>query len=98
MTLICYDIESNALRARIAQQLLKDGMERVNRSVYLGECSETVLKHLTAWLRKTMQKAGPNDSLLILPVTKNAVWNMEILGRNEYDLPTITGDRHTLII
>lgn len=98
MTLICYDIESNALRARIAQQLLKDGMERVNRSVYLGECSETALKHLTAWLQKAMQKAGPNDSLLILPVTKNAVWNMEILGRNEYDLPTITGDRHTLII
>jgi CRISPR-associated endonuclease Cas2 len=98
MILICYDLENDALRARIAKRLLQDGLERVNRSVYLGECSETVLKHLTGWLRRAMQKAGPNDSLLILPVTKNAVWNMEILGRNDYDLPTITGDRHTLII
>lgn len=98
MILICYDIEQNALRTRIAQHLVKTGLDRVNLSVYLGACSETELKHLSQWLKAAMQKAGPKDSLIILPVTQHAVWHMEVLGKNDYDIPMITGDRHTLII
>ncbi len=98
MYLICYDIEHNGLRTRIGQQLLKAGLERVNLSVYLGDCSEATFKNLSRWLRVAMAKAGPRDSLLILPVTQHAVMNMEVLGRNDYDIPTITGERHTLII
>jgi CRISPR-associated endonuclease Cas2 len=98
MILICYDIGNNALRTRIGQYLLKSGLERVNLSVYLGTCNDTAYKHLMLWLNNAMKKAGENDSLLVLPVTQNAVWNMEVLGRNDYDIPMITGDRHTLIL
>lgn len=35
-TLICYDIQSNALRAALSQKIIQFGLERINLSVYLG--------------------------------------------------------------
>ncbi len=98
MIMVCYDIGHDSLRTRVGQYLLRIGLERVNRSVYLGSCTDTQRKHLDAFLGRAMAKAGPNDSLLVLPVTERAVWSMAVFGRNDFDLPTITGDRHTLIL
>lgn len=98
MILIFYDIGANTLRARIGRRLLQAGLERVNRSVYLGEVGESELNRLTPWLRQAMTKAGPDDSLMILPLTAHLVWNMEVLGRNDLDVPSLTGEQHTLIL
>lgn len=97
MILICYDIENNSLRTRISKKLQQAGLERINLSVFLGEIKPGDLRRLTTELRQLMAAAGAADSLVILPVTQHQVWHMEILGRNEYDIPTITGERHTLI-
>jgi CRISPR-associated protein Cas2 len=98
MILICYDIESNSLRGRLGRKILEAGLDRINLSVYLGELKEGDLKRLSDWLRHAMTKAGGRDSLIILPVTPHQVWQMEVLGNNEYDVPTLTGERHTLIL
>lgn len=98
MILVCYDIESNTLRTRIGRKILEAGLDRINLSVYLGEIKDGELRRLTDWLRQAMTKAGARDSLIILPVTTHQVWQMEVLGSNDYDVPTITGDRHTLIL
>lgn len=98
MILVCYDIEHNSLRTRLAHKLLDAGLDRINLSVYLGDPKAGDLKRLTTWLQQAMTKAGPRDSLLILPVTQHQVWQMEVLGRNDFDVPTLTGDRHTLIL
>jgi CRISPR-associated endonuclease Cas2 len=98
MILVCYDIGANALRARIGRRLLEAGMERINRSVYLGQIKDTDLRRLRVWLQQAMAKAGPDDSLIILPTTPHQTWQMEVLGKNELDIPTITGEQHTLIV
>ena len=97
MILICYDIESNSLRSKISRKILQVGLARINKSVYLGEITDSNFHKLCGWLRQTMSAAGPHDSLIILPVTPHQVWQMEVLGANEYDVPTITRERHTLI-
>lgn len=97
-TLICYDIAANGLRAKMGRRILEAGLERVNRSVYLGEIKDSDLRRLTVWLRQVMEKAAPDDSLLILPVTQHQIWQMEMLGRNDFDIPTLTGEQHTLIL
>jgi len=98
MILICYDISANGLRTKISRRILEAGLERVNRSVYLGEIKDSDLRRLTTWLRQVMEKATSDDSLLILPVTQHQVWQMEMLGRNDYDIPMLTGTQHTLIL
>ena len=98
MILVCYDIGANTLRARVGRRLLEAGLERINRSVYLGAIKETDLRRLEAWLRQAMTKAAPDDSLIIIPVTPHQAWQMEVLGRNELDIPTLTGEQHTLIL
>lgn len=98
MILVCYDIGDNGLRAKIARKILEAGLERVNRSVYLGEIKDGDLRRLGAFLRQAMQKAAPGDSLLLLPVTQHQVWQMEVLGHNDFDIPTLTGEQHTLIL
>jgi len=98
MILICYDISANGLRTKISRRILEAGLERVNRSVYLGEIKDSDLRRLTTWLRQVMEKATPDDSLLILPITQHQVWQMEMLGRNDYDIPMLTGTQHTLIL
>jgi len=97
MILLCYDIESNALRGKLSHKILEFGLDRINRSVYLGDLKDSDLKKLETWLRQQMAGAGQRDSLIILPVTKHKTWQMIVLGQNELDLPTITGDRDTLI-
>jgi CRISPR-associated endonuclease Cas2 len=98
MTLVCYDIGADSLRTRIGRALLEAGLERINRSVYLGQLKDHELRHLEIWLRKAMEKAASTDSLIILPVPPGAAWQMEVLGQNDLDLPAITGTQHTLII
>jgi CRISPR-associated protein Cas2 len=98
MILICYDISGNGLRAKLGRRILESGLERVNRSVYLGEIKDADLRRLTIWLRQAMEKASPDDSLLILPITQHQVWQMEMLGRNDFDIPMLTGELHTLIL
>ncbi|MCK6694017.1 MAG: CRISPR-associated endonuclease Cas2 [Thermoanaerobaculia bacterium] len=98
-TLICYDIESNALRTRLGQKILEFGLERINLSVYLGTLKSADLAKLEKLLHDLMKaKAGPDDSLIILAVTAAQVAQMQVLGRNDLDLDDLTGDRHTLIL
>jgi len=98
MNLICYDISANNLRAKISRKLLEAGLDRINRSVFLGQLKDHEQRKLGEWLRQAMLKASPDDSLIILPVTQHQVWAMETLGRNDFDIPTLTGEQHTLIL
>lgn len=98
MNLICYDISANNLRAKICRKLLETGLERINRSVFLGQLKDHEQRKLSAWLQQAMLKATPEDSLIIMPITQHQVWAMEALGRNDFDIPTLTGEQHTLVL
>ncbi len=97
-TLICYDVESNTLRTRLSKKILEYGLERINRSVYLGAPTERELAQLETQLCQWMVKLGkPNDSLIFLPVTAQQVLRMLVIGRNDFTPEELSGEIDTLI-
>lgn len=97
--LICYDIRKNGLRSKIARKIIDSGLDRINKSVYLGTISDSSLtsleKDISNWLKN---KGDPQDSLIIIPVTAQQVHAMRVYGLNELDKAEITGEKDTLIL
>lgn len=98
--LICYDITSNALRVKIAKKILEFGLERVNRSVFLGSPEDKVLRKLEVQLQEMMRdrRSTQNDSLIVLPVHTHQVYEMRVYGRQDWEPEELAGDTHTLIL
>lgn len=96
--LICYDISGDSLRARLGKKILDAGLDRINKSVYLGTIGDTALQELEKQLAQWMQDKGePQDSLIIISVTPRQIHEMRIYGLNELDKGELTGEKDTLI-
>lgn len=90
--LICYDIASNALRARLAKKIIGTGYDRINKSVYLGSVGESAHRRLVQWLRTQMnQQAEAGDSLVILKVSAHYVSELLVLGTDLLDRDDLNG-------
>lgn len=98
-TLICYDITNDTLRTKIGNKIIESGLDRINKSVYLGSIGESALNALTTWLNNEMQqRSGNDDSIIVLPVSASQVHEMLIIGTTNLDKDELTGDKTTLII
>lgn len=98
-TLICYDISSNSLRARMGKKIIAGGLDRINKSVYLGTVNESSLTILETWLAQELKLKGkPQDSVIILPLTAQQVQEMRIYGSNDLDTDELSGNKSTLIL
>ena len=97
--LICYDISNNSLRAKLGRKIVDSGLDRINKSVYLGSISESSLIRLEQWLANLLQQRGePQDSLIIIPVTPSLVQQLRVYGKNDLDKDELSGDKSTLIV
>jgi len=98
-TLICYDITDNNLRARLAKKIIAQGLDRINKSVYLGTINESSLTTLEKELAQLLQTKGQQpDSLLVIPVTAEEVHRMRVYGFNDLDKDELSGQKTTLIV
>jgi CRISPR-associated protein Cas2 len=52
--LVCYDIENDMVRKRVADFCLDKGLERVQYSVFLGRMNGTLARELSAQIRRKM--------------------------------------------
>lgn len=98
--LICYDITSNTLRLKIAKKIQEYGLDRVNRSVFLGAPKDRDLRQLEAQLQEYLRdrRATPDDSLIVLPVHAHQIYDMRVYGRQDWEPEELAGDVHTLIL
>lgn len=97
--LICYDIEGNKLRKKIADRLIADGLERVQYSVFMGPVSASVLAKLEKWLQTAVEGGeGKGDRAIILPLQLADVEKMLILEMPLGDLGSLTDGTHTLFL
>ena len=63
MYLICYDISTNSLRARLADLLLANGFERLQKSIFIGldnPASITNIVKVLNHLRKEEEERSDN--------------------------------------
>ena len=82
---ICYDLENDRLRNRVAKLLERHGCLRVQKSVFTAPHLEK--KHLTALqlaLRQLFARLPPmpDDSLYLLPLPEEYVAGVWAVGNN----------------
>ena len=97
--LICYDIAKNSLRAKMGKKIIEYGLDRINKSVYLGTIKESSLISLEQLLAQWMKKqSAPQDSLIIIHVQTQDIRTMRIYGHNGLDKEELMGEKSTLIV
>jgi CRISPR-associated endonuclease Cas2 len=97
--LICYDITNDNLRTKLGKKIIAAGLDRINKSVYLGQLSTTAFVELEQSLAQLVNTKGePQDSLIIISVAPQQVQDMKIIGNNELDKEELSGDKSTLIL
>jgi CRISPR-associated protein Cas2 len=97
--LICYDITKDSLRTKVGKKIIEYGLDRINKSVYLGTLKESSLTLLVQLLSNlVVQKGDPSDSIIVIYVSGQSVQDMIVLGKNDLDKDQLSGDKHTLIV
>ena len=97
--LICYDITKDSLRTKVGKKIIEYGLDRINKSVYLGTLKESSLTLLVQLLSNlVVQKGDPSDSIIVIYVSGQSVQDMIVLGNNDLDKDELSGDKHTLIV
>lgn len=95
--LVCYDIVPDKLRLSVANQLLTMGLERVQRSVFVGPLTPDHHQTLLDWLAQCL----PDDDTvqcLVLPLTEYTVHQAYCRGSPPPDWTYLAGESHTLIL
>jgi CRISPR-associated protein Cas2 len=96
--LVCYDIQKNGLRNKVANLLQQYGLERINLSVWMGSPDKRELAELNEKLTEVFErKCQENDSIIVLPITNQQIYRMQVMGLNKLKPRELTGDEHTLI-
>ena len=95
--LCCYDIEPDGVRQRLAQTLLDAGMDRVQRSVFIGKLSDA---RRVALLQRTEALLGnhPNVHMMLLPLLNRRIHDYQYVGTVPPDWDYLASERHTLMI
>ena len=98
--LVSYDISKNSLRTRIGNRLIADGCDRIQYSVYIGVLKEKIKVELVKWLFQEISNKGDinKDTVIILPLTAQQVQNALVIGKNNYDLDYLSGQKNSLLL
>ncbi len=82
---ILYDIKNNINRNKVFSICKNFGMFQIQKSVFLGILDEDRKDIFLENLKNNMEK---EDSIVILPTTKNNIKNSIVLGKEiDFDLP-----------
>lgn len=95
--LICYDIEQNSLRTKIANKLLEAGLDRVQWSVFAGNMEKHHLEKLRAWLAAALaKKPAPGNSVIILNLPPSDLRGMTVIGEPRFNYDELINPPNTL--
>ncbi len=83
--LICYDIENNTIRTRIAKTLERYGCERLQKSVFIGELNPKKYHQLYAELSAEAfdKNFADSDNIIILPTEAHLIDALRLIGNNQ---------------
>ena len=98
--LVSYDISKDSLRTRIGNRLIADGLDRIQYSVYIGVLKEEIKKELLKWLKNELALKGnqKTDTIIFIPLLSRQVQEAEVIGKNNYDLDYLSGQKKSLIL
>ena len=93
---IMYDIEDNRVRTHISKYLIKNGCQRVQKSIFLSESERKKFDEIHKTLREIQDLYENNDSIFFVPVSTDELRGMKIIGQ-KLDLDIFLSNKSTLI-
>ncbi|NPA43291.1 MAG: CRISPR-associated endonuclease Cas2 [Chlorobi bacterium] len=94
--LILYDIRDDKQRNRIAKEIMKRGLHRVQKSVFLGSTEDQNLAELEELFTDYLDspRSGPDDSYIIVPLTRFNLHHLKVYEKElKFDLDFYLGQK-----
>jgi CRISPR-associated protein Cas2 len=79
---VMYDIEDHRIRRNIAKYLIREGCTRIQKSVFMGNNSHAKYREMADTLEEINQMYQNSDSIVILPVTRESITQLEVVGKD----------------
>lgn len=79
---VMYDIEDHRVRRHLAKYLIKNGCTRMQKSVFLGSAEPKRYREIAETLEEVNSMYANGDSILILPVTKENMVQLNVIGKD----------------
>ena len=79
---VMYDIEDHKVRRHLAKYLVKNGCTRMQKSVFLGNAAPKQFREIAETLEDVNSMYENRDSILILPVTKENMVQINVIGKD----------------
>lgn len=92
---VMYDIEDNRIRKKIADYLIEKGLQRVQKSVFLGQLHQKAYQEVYQTMHALQAAYENEDTIMIVPVAEQDLRSMRLIGR-EVDMEITLGRANTL--
>lgn len=93
--LVMYDIEDDRVRTRIAKYLEKNGLIRIQKSIFIANKPIPFFDDLFKTLEEIQAYYENHDSILLVPVNTSELKSMKIIGK-EITIQTLIDKPNTL--
>lgn len=80
--LLAYDIGENRTRKLISDYLLRQGLTRIQKSVFLGVVEPSRMAEIVHDLYKVNSLYLNDDSIVVVPLSRERFMQSEMIGRN----------------
>lgn len=94
---VIYDVSDSKIRGHIAKYLQRNGLIRVQLSVFFGDISREVFNNIKQVLTKINHMYDNSDSIFIIPVGEDILNKTTVIGVN-VDFEIIAEVKTTLFI
>ncbi|WP_448518903.1 CRISPR-associated endonuclease Cas2 [Rhodoflexus sp.] len=92
---VMYDIEDNRIRKKIADYLIEKGLQRVQKSVFLGQLHQKAYQEIYQTMHALQAAYENEDTIMIVPVAEQDLRSMRLIGR-EVNMEITLGRANTL--
>ncbi len=95
--LVCYDVENNKIRTKIAKLLEKQGLTRVQLSVFVGLLSDLDKNIILEKIEQILDKKN-QYSFILLPLHQDMLGTLTEFSTNPLDWEYLNGTKLCMVI
>jgi CRISPR-associated protein Cas2 len=93
---VIYDISDDQRRTRIAKSCKEYGLQRIQKSVFLGNLPGHCVDEIAAFSRELIDQK--TDAVFILPCCETDFGKRIVVGKKDFDEALVQGTKKTLLI
>lgn len=98
LCLLMYDIKNAYSLQKVAKRCIKEGMTRLQRSIFIGLMRKKEVQDLQVWLQNLLVKEDEQiGQVAIIMLRPHQLKEVINIGTSLYDIEQVLGEKHTLI-